>query len=536
MALGKGDKEFRHAGVSYLDYKQVEMDRVISAFLARLRHDGWPARLSRTGELTLDDYTDFFMERPELFAGFDRNRDVTHRWVETNLADLVGRGRATQSVAGLRPLHGLTYQFRNARKARSYGADEHLYEMIAQAPSGSGHNALTQLKEFFFAGIDLHSLRITPGPDVDVETQALINLSESKRHEVTDSADKRVPRVSHPPLQGSWSDLLVDDIRRMMFYRTLMPRSVFVDYLKVLFAFHLGLYHLRAMKLLPAMVKEPGRTTPPDQSYGFFLDVAGVPGTDSAKLAERSAATWFARIPEFVRATFMIRKLEDFAADLAAKHKHGVKRSSGPLPVPFLISLLGSKYRADRSAYGNFRLSSVVAAGQAAPDEEVRRILGLGLDEFTTFIEIVTAQRVDFHRSYLTDCLDSLLLKNRQGAMIAQPRGGQRRFVLDGRLLEVLLQIALLRPGGARGYHTAAVRIDEFLDVLRMRYGLYIDRLPPSDGFGRPGITDHAALRANRAAFTTRLREIGFYTDLSDAYLTQTITPRYTVAVDGTNV
>ena len=30
-------------------------------------------------------------------------------------------------------------------------------------------------------------------------------------------------------------------------------------------------------------------------------------------------------------------------------------------------------------------------------------------------------------------------------------------------------------------------------------------------------------------AFISRLREIGFYSDLSDAYLTQTVTPRYTI-------
>ena len=44
------------------------------------------------------------------------------------------------------------------------------------------------------------------------------------------------------------------------------------------------------------------------------------------------------------------------------------------------------------------------------------------MDEFTTYIEVVTHYRVKFHRQYLTDCLDSLLLKNRPGAMIAQPR------------------------------------------------------------------------------------------------------------------
>ena len=77
------------------------------------------------------------------------------------------------------------------------------------------------------------------------------------------------------------------------------------------------------------------------------------------------------------------------------------------------------------------------------------------------------------------------------------------------------------------------LRVDEFLDILRERYGLYIDRLPDGDGFGPAIVTDHAALRENRAAFIARLREIGFYSDLSDAYLTQTITPRYTSSEAG---
>jgi hypothetical protein len=38
------------------------------------------------------------------------------------------------------------------------------------------------------------------------------------------------------------------------------------------------------------------------------------------------------------------------------------------------------------------------------------------------------------------------------------------------------------------------------------------------------------ALRSNVQAFTGRLREIGFYRDLSDAYVTQTVVPRYTIA------
>jgi hypothetical protein len=96
----------------------------------------------------------------------------------------------------------------------------------------------------------------------------------------------------------------------------------------------------------------------------------------------------------------------------------------------------------------------------------------------------------------------------------------------------VLLQIAVLRPGGALGYHTGELRIDELLVFLRERYGLYVDQLPRGEGFTAPGITDRQTLRENRRAFTSRLREIGFYRDLSDAYVTQTITPRYQISKD----
>lgn len=71
------------------------------------------------------------------------------------------------------------------------------------------------------------------------------------------------------------------------------------------------------------------------------------------------------------------------------------------------------------------------------------------------------------------------------------------------------------------------------MDTLRTRYGLYVDRLPADDGFPTSGFEEQAALRSNAEAFTTRMREIGFYSDLSDAYLTQVITPRFAISLDG---
>ncbi|WP_419650461.1 hypothetical protein, partial [Thiolapillus sp.] len=42
-------------------------------------------------------------------------------------------------------------------------------------------------------------------------------------------------------------------------------------------------------------------------------------------------------------------------------------------------------------------------------------------------------------------------------------------------------------------------------------------------------ILDRRALRMNLEAFKRRLREIGFYEDLSDAYVTQKVSPRYAI-------
>jgi len=523
MTLSRIDKEFRHEGVSYLDYKQVELDRVLTGFLMRLWWNGQRSAIARERDLTVDDFVEIMEEHQEAFAGFDRA--VTLRWVETHLLDIVSRGRPTESVAGLRPLHGFTYRFRNARRSRPYGADEQLYEMLSHA-GGVGQRALLTLKDFFFAGVDARTETPRLGDDIDVETQALISLSEAVRGEITDRPVADRGRRSYPPLYQAAADMLAEDVLRLLVHRHLIPRTVLVDYLKILFAFHLALYHLKVMKLLPAMIRGDKNAS---AEAGFFLDVTGLPDSGPAQLAARSAAVWYGRVPAFVRATFTVKKLDDFAENLARQGK--LRRPPGGyFPVGDLLALLGPKQREQRLRYAAGRLSAIDSAREGDEnDPGYAELLQLGADEFTTYIEVITYYRVKFHRQYLIECLDSLLLKNRHGAMIAQPRLGERRFTLDSRLLEVLLQICLLNAESPVSFRTDSLRIDEFLAILRERYGLCVDRLPDGDGFGPAIVTDHAALRENRVAFVARLREIGFYSDLSDAYLTQTITPRYTI-------
>ncbi|GAB2329070.1 methylation-associated defense system protein MAD7 [Streptomyces variabilis] len=561
MALHRRDSELKHPGVSHLEYKRVEMDRVLTGFLMRVNHNGLPSKMVQRKELSVDAFVSEFTKAQHAakFPGFAEHSDIARRWIETQLLDMVNRGRPSQAVAGLRPLHGLTYKFRNYYHSRAYGADAQLYQMLRHARGGQGQAALEQLRRFFFTGLGSAS-RSRPDssgdPRIDVETQAVLHLNS----QVTQDAAQQVRGwYDAPPLCVGQADLLADDVLRLMSLKDLLPRVTLVEYLKILCALHLALGQLKAMKLLPHMVARGGADPAcgPDNCpatavaadplagcpfrAGLFVDAAGVPGSAAAALAEQSAAAWHRRIPDFVRAGYVVRKLDDFA-DHVDSSGETARPARGRATIGELLRFGTDAYLERRERFFAARLESIlVETPKREQPEEVRPLLdaSMGLGAFEQYIELIMAYRGRYHHKYLIETIDSLLLKNRPGALIAQPHRGQRRFVLDSALLEVLVQVALLRPNprGTRSrftHHTVSLRLDEFTDLLRTRYGLHIDRLPAGDGFAVTGPEEEAALRANTEAFTTKLRETGFYDDLSDAYVTQVITPRFVITQDGT--
>jgi hypothetical protein len=547
MPLQKKDREFRLTKISYLDFKLLEMDRVLTGLFERLEHGGLPSVFKDKRELTVKQFVDDICEAQEKFVGFDDYKDIVARWVETHLMDIVNRGRANQVVAGPRPLHGYTYRFRNPKHSRDYGAAQHLYQMLAHARNNAGQHAIQHLKSFFFDGFNRVTRELDAAALTDIETATLLHFLSQRK----DTPNTKEGSDRHPPMCLGSADLMADDVQRLLLYRNFMPRSVMVEYLKLLLSFHLGLYHLRLLKLLPAWERlqkadalcsdgtcpvKPREALSPqgDCPYklGLFVDLSGNADSAIAKRAVQSAEGYLRRIPSFIRSYFVARKLDEFGEFQMAR---------GKIPRPGLkaltlsedFSLLGPQHQDEREKYFNGRLQDLLESlrdDEAGLDKETEAISKLGLSDFETYIEIIVAQRGEFHRKYLIQSFDSVLQKNKPGALLAQPRArnAPRRFVLESRLLEVLLQLAVLQVTPT-GYRTGEMRIDALLRFLRDRYGLYIDQLPPGEGFGVPTIDDRQALRANLQAFTARLREIGFYRDLSDAYVTQTVVPRYQI-------
>jgi hypothetical protein len=540
------DKEFRIPKTTYIDFKHIEMDRVLTMLFPRLKYDGYTSRRpARSNDLEIDKFTDEFLERPEWFAGFKQYPQIVQKWIETDLMDVVNRGKANQAFAAPRPLHGNTYKFRNAKHTRDYGASEQLYWMLYYARKGRGQSARDSLKRFFFTGIDMVTDRYNPHVAIDVETQALLRLDMQVTQDTRDS--KEPFRVE--PLCIGQADIMADDILRLLAYEPFIPRSVLVDYLKTLMAFHLALYHLKLIKILPQFAKQHCGNThcgvascPVNPSFdnaldgcpyqiSLVVDMGDVNNSQMILLAQKNVDRIYRQIPAFIQANFIVKKLDEMADYLCHKTGKLVAPANGMFSVSDAVSLQSSEYDALRKPYFEARLASLIEEmtdGSGDVDPEIHDVMRMHLEPFDSYIEILMAYRGKFHRQYITECLDSLLLKNKENGLLAQPRvkGGQRRFVMGSKLLEVLLQVAVLSHEEGR-FITRDIRVEDLLDFLRNRYGLYIDRLPETEQ--SDSIMDKRALRFNTDAFKRRLREIGFYEDLSDAYVTQKVSPRYVI-------
>ena len=537
MKLSKKDKAFRTNKISYIDFKLIEMDRVLTNLFARLKYSGVASRL-KAKNMTIDAFKEEFLDpsNNQFFENFNQAPIIIEKWIETHLVDLINRGKPNEAVASPRPLHGNTYLFRNPKYCRDYGASQHVYELLYHAKGGQA--SIDRLRQFFFAGVDSTTGHYDSQTELDVETQALLRLSD----QVTSDAPESALLERFKPLSQQAADIFAEDVIKLLTYTQYIPRSVMVDYIKILLAFHLALYQLRLMKILPALLKSRGQQLGENgkQSIAIFVDMSSGQNNECVDLAEKSALQHYKRIPNYIKSYFCIKKLDEFAEYLSKKGKLPGSKSIKQMPITELLKLLESPLSQERDVFFGQRNSSILDSSILSASEqdelppEIQSITQLGLSEFETYIEILLFVQANSIRSGLVKNLDSLLLKNKAGALLYQKghqngKSEDRRFVLDSRLLEVLLQLAVLKPGGDLGFHTDELRVDELITFLKSRYGIYIDSLPDSEYFADETIDVRKGLRVNTEGFKRRLREIGFYKDLSDAYITQTVSPRYVI-------
>lgn len=532
MKLRKQDQEFRNPKIFYPDPKNVDLDRVLVNLFLLLKCEGRrPATRGRqkTEFEKVDVHLDTLAAMHGV-TGFAQNREIARRWLECDIFDLVNRGRPTEAIASLRPLHLEAHKIRVSKYCRDYNHADALYAMLEYGE----YQALKDLRSYLDLGRDPGTRRYDGQTELDLETLTVLKLVEDLP-DMYPSDEKVTP---YPPTCIGQSRVLCDDIQRLLAYQAEIPRPVMIDYLKTILGLHLGLFTLRLSKQLAGWIaaKEAHPTCRQCPVHGqldspfsecpyqvtLTVDMSDDYKSRMAQLAQESAASEFDRLPEFVRAVFGMNQLLRYAREERLK--------DDPMEVPALLASPPQMFEADFKALLKQIVQLNADDEQMPPD--IAAILDAGLSAFDTLVEVVTHIRQKHHISYLVQMLDKLFSKNSAfGALVqGRSRANPRRWHLGGRLLEVLVQLSVLRftdVAGEKQFFTEPMLIDDFLRWTEHRYGFVI--APGTTSQGRRPITldEHRAFRENVRALKDRLREIGFYDDLSDAYNAQTIAPRY---------
>jgi hypothetical protein len=540
MKLRKQDQEFRNPKVFYPDPKNIDLDRVLINLFLLLRCDGTrPATRGRPkAEFEqVGAHVQSLSEMPGVH-GINENREIAQQWLETDIFDLVNRNRPSEAIASLRPLHLDAHKIRVSKHCRDYNHADALYAMLEHGD----RQALIDLRRYLERGRDQATGRYDGVTKLDLETLTVLKLVEDLPN-MHPSGEKV---AGYAPVCVGQARVLADDVQRLLAYQDVVPRPVMIDYLKAILGLHIGQFALRVGRQLTGWLRDrtpnatcqncpvQGNQQEPfrDCPYGlnFTVDMGSDFRTRMAQLAQKDAANEYGRLNDLIKSIFGVNQLLRYA------HDEGLGET--PVDAVALLANLPEGFEPDFKAQLK-ELRRLNEDNEEIP-AEIQAILDSGLPAFETFIEIVTHIRQKHHMTYLVQMMDKLFQKNTSFGALVQGRSkaNPRRWHLGGRLLEVFVQLAVLRAkgeGADRHFETEPILLDDFLHWVEMRYGFVVG---PSVQAERKPITmdEHAAFRGNVSALKDRLREIGFYDDLSDAYNVQTVKPRYLLSSKGAAV
>lgn len=508
--LDKEEQVFRNDLVFIADAKAVKLDSTLTNLFMLIRHDGRRVKSRMKGEHSVERLVDFMkkMEASGEFSGISGNEEAATAWLRSDLANFVFRGNvAKEKITALRPMHLETYRLRNPKYTRDYFTAEQIYSLLKVKP-----HVLGALKDFLAKGFDEASKHISTNEGLDLDTVALLHLAKAVQIDVRSNSRP----LTSPPVLTRQAELFCDDVLRLLNYQRAIPRGVMIEYLKILIGFHLSLYTYKLIRLLPKMVEAGTRDVVDDWS----LVVDASPRLDSPieKLASEDLSRTFNGLNDYFRATFKINATQ-------------MRYRGRVTTIDELLGLIANP-PSDTEVYYEIKLTNIFGkfeAGEEDEAEQLRQYIRFEADNFSKYVTILLKERGPYQLKYYQDFMANVAMNNSDFAFMAGGRSQKhpKRTVLGAKLLEVLVQLAVLEPrSGAGGYETRALSVGELITRFRKRYGLIVDGTR-EERFSNAGPVEQLAFRANVEALKDKLRQIGFYTDLSDAGNLQKIRARY---------
>jgi len=521
MQMPKIDTEeriFREPYIFASDFKAISLDNVLVNLFMLLRNNGARINLmlkkSKLHDITsLKEYFKVLEKRGEV-SGYSQNPEAFESWLRSSLANMVFRGKAKENISSLRPLHLECYRIKNTKFTRDYFSADQIFIMLSQSPE-----VVDSLKHYLSIGWDNSQRTITDSPTLDVDTAGILHLVKLIDIDTKTPSSQAQPK----PLLTKQADLFCDDVKRLLAYQNVIPRSVFIEYLRIIIGFHLTLYFQKLVYLLPKMVKAGSIEI--EDSWSQVVDLTDRLDSSVAPIACDDMNKTLNGIMDYIRASYSIRVMRrsQYPELSVADALRLIKEPTIEIEAQFkekINSIFRNYYNKAKTDEEREE-----AEQNKADLQEYLQYEATSLDKYVQcLMKVAGAYQLKFSR----DFMDKASMKNEPSSLIIDGRSRKhpRRGAIGAKLLEVLVQLLVLSPTD-NGFESKPLSIRQLMQVIRDRYGLIIDGTN-EPRFHNADIKTHLAFRDNIEALKNKLRQIGFYTDLSDASSLQKIRPRYT--------
>ncbi len=517
--LDKEERVFRDSYVFAADLKAINLDNVLVNLFMLMRNNGARIKLKlKQGTYheikTLKKYFKELENRQEV-EGFSEYPDATESWLRSSLINMVNRGKMKENVSSMRPLHLESYRIRNQKQTRDYMASDQVYIMLNQRPE-----VMKALKDYLLIGWDNATRKIVDNPTLDVDTAGLLHLI---RLVEIDTMSASTSQLSIPPILKDQADCFCDDIMRLLAYQYNIPRSVFIDYLRILIGFHLSLYFQKLISRLPLIVKE-GRLDV-DDHWSQVVDMTDKLESVVSPLACADMEKTVNGMIDYIKASYKIttmRRVSDYDS-YVENALNMIKEPTSEINAALSYML--------KRVYNNYKEKATTDEEKAEADQNIQELKDYlkyeetPLDKYVQcWMKVGSAYQIKYGIQFL----DRASMKNETSALMIDGRSRKhpRRGAIGSKLLEVLVQLLVLNPKEGGGFESRPLSIRELAAAIKERYGLIIDGTD-EPRFKDADIKTHLAFKENMNALKNKLRQIGFYTDLSDASSLQKIRPRY---------
>jgi hypothetical protein len=535
MPITKNHKAFRWATAMPIDANNILLEQAFARFLVLIRTKGRPITSTTKATLHPENLIEIIRTDTNHFEGINvesRRQRLLEHWLATDFTTCIkaGMGHAgKERIANLKPIHMSTIKLLDPRiRSQDRDLSVFLYNTFRDTDLIIGESSL--LLPYLTKGTTPfgdHDLKLSEAQagKLDVETLFLLRLLEHFKTDLPDNR-KRVP--PHAFLCPAQQQLLINDTARLLVYKDIIPRRELIQYLISLFSFHAALYCLRSFSIIQKLAdtkkfrctKCKGIKQDTLQSLcecehhpDIFVDLTNGQDRMCDELAKQRVAKHYGSMFRYFRAHYLLKKLDEFAQTFPG-YKSTIEEA---------VSFMNHK---DLDGYFRTKLGEATQVEEdAEQDPEIKAILDLKLSPLDAFVEILYQKTFKSRSRNHKALMASLCGLNREDGFLHGGRGKRRKYVLGNQLLELLVQLAVV-GFRKKQFVTEPITVADFVKWLRDRYGILIDTTGEQND--SPEVA--RALESNYTALKGRLRQLGFFTDLSDASISQVIKPRFPIS------